>query len=169
MEFNELMQKRYSVRAYEPQPVEEEKLARVLEAARMAPTACNLQPFQLIVIHTAGRQEELKRIYGRPWFVDAPMIICACAVPGRAWKRRDQKNYADVDATIAMDHVILAATDLGLGTCWVAAFDPIAAREVLGLPDGVEPVALTPHGYPADSLAAKTRQPLQDLVHYERW
>ena len=89
MEFSELIKKRYSVRAYKPDPVEEEKLQQVLDAARLAPTAANRQPFQLIVIQTAGREAELKRIYGRDWFVQPPLIICACGVPGQGWARRD--------------------------------------------------------------------------------
>ena len=169
MDFTNLTQKRYSVRAYKSDPVEEDTLQQVLEAARLAPTAANRQPFQLVVIHTSGRQADLKRLYHREWFTQAPLVIGVCALPEAAWVRRDGKNYADVDATIAMDHLILAATDLGLGTCWVAAFDPIAARELLQLPDGVEPIAFTPLGYPADQWKPKERKPLVELVRYERW
>jgi nitroreductase len=169
MEFSELIQKRYSVRAYRPDPVEEDKLHQVLEAARLAPSAANRQPFQFIVIRTAGREDELRRIYQREWFTQAPLILCACAIPAQGWVRMDGKPYTDVDVTIAMDHLILAATELGLGTCWIAAFDPTAAREVLGLPDEVEPIAFTPLGYPADRLGGKKRKPLSDLVRYERW
>ncbi len=169
MDFNELVRTRFSVRAYKADPVEEDKLAQVLEAARLAPTAANIQPFQIVVIHTAGRQAELRRIYGRPWFVQAPLLIAAAGLPGQAWVRRDGKNYCDVDVAIAMDHLILAAADLGLGTCWVAAFDPRAAREVLCLPPEVEPVAFTPLGYPADPPRPKERKALSALVHYEHW
>lgn len=169
MSFLELAGKRYSVRAYKPDPVEEEKLQQVLEAARLAPTACNLQPFQFIVIHTRGREAELRRIYGSSWFVQAPVVICACGIPSESWVRRDGKNYCEVDVTIAMDHLILAAADLGLGTCWVGAFNPDAAREILGLPDDVEPIAFTPLGYPADQPGYKNRNPLDELVRYEHW
>lgn len=170
MEFFQLVQERYSVRSYRSQPVEEEKLQLVLQAARLAPTAANKQPFQIVVIHTAGREAELKRLYNRDWFVQAPLVIALCALPEQGWTRRqDGKNYAVVDAAIVMDHLVLAATDLGLGTCWIAAFDPAAAREVLGLPAGVELVALTPLGYPADRPGTKVRKPLADLVRYERW
>lgn len=169
MEFSELIEKRYSVRAYMPDPVEDEKLTQVLQTARLAPTAANRQPFQLIVIHTAGREAELKRIYSRDWFVQAPLVICACGIPTQGWVRRDGKNYNDVDVAIVMDHLILAAADVGLGTCWIGAFDPDAAREVLGLPGDVEPVAFTPLGYPADQPGPKKRQPLSDLVRYEGW
>ena len=140
-----------------------------LEAVRQAPTAANRQAFRLIVIRTKGREEELARIYDRRWFLKAPLVVAAVAVPGEAWRRMDDKPYDEVDAVIAMDHLILAATSLGLGTCWVAAFDPDAARDVLGLPDGVEPVAFTPLGYPAKERSATGRRPLHDLVKYESW
>jgi nitroreductase len=169
MKFSELIKTRYSVRAYKPDSVENEKLQQVLDAARMAPTAVNRQPFQLIVIHTKGREEELNRIYGRDWFVQPPLVICICGAPTLAWSRRDGMNYYAVDVTIAMDHLILAATELGLGTCWIGAFDPDAAREVLGLPDTVEPIAFTPLGYPADEPREKKRKPLSELVRYENW
>lgn len=169
MDFCELSRQRYSVRAYKPDPVEENKLRQVLDAARMAPTAVNRQPFQLIVIRTAGREAELKRIYSRDWFSQPPFVIGICSIAAPAWVRRDGKNYADVDTTIAMDHLIMAATDLGLGTCWVAAFDPAAAREILQLPDGVEPIAFTPLGYAADQPRPKQRKPLEELVRYDHW
>jgi nitroreductase len=169
MDFSQLIETRYSVRAYKPDPVEDDKLQQVLEAARLAPTAANRQPFQLIVIHTEGRQEELNRIYDRGFFVQPPLVIGICGVPGLAWSRRDEMSYHVVDATIVMDHLILAAANLGLGTCWVGAFDPDAAREVLGLPDTVEPIAFTPLGYPADEPKPKKRKPLSDLVRYESW
>lgn len=169
MDFADLSRQRYSVRAYKPDPVEEIKLQQVLEAARLAPTAANRQPFRLIVIRTAGREEDLKRLYSREWFSQAPLVIGICAQPQGAWVRRDGKNYADVDATIAMAHLILAATDLGLGTCWVAAFDPVAARELLQLPEGVEPIAFTPLGYAADQPKTKQRKPLTELVSFDRW
>jgi nitroreductase len=159
MDFGELIRQRYSVRAYKPDPVDEELLRRVLEAVRLAPSAANRQAYQFIVIHTRGREAELKGIYHRSWFVQAPLVICACGVP----------NYNDVDVAIAMDHLVLAATELGLGTCWVAAFDPAAARQVLGLPQDVEPIAFTPLGYPADQPELKRRKDLSELVRYERW
>lgn len=169
MEFLELAKKRYSVRAYKNEAVEDEKLNAILEAARFAPTAVNYQPFQIIVIKTEGREEELKRIYQAEWFREAPIVICVCAIPNNAWKRRDGKNYADVDATIVMDHIILAATSMGLGTCWIGAFDVNAAKEVLNLPDGVEPLVFTPIGYPADQIGEKNRKEISELVRYEKW
>jgi nitroreductase len=169
--FAELIRARYAVRAYRPDPVPDELLAQVLEAGRLAPTASNRQPIGIVVIHTAGREAELGRIYQREWFAQAPLVLCVCTVPGEAWARAasDGRSYADVDAAIVMDHLVLAATELGLGTCWVAAFDPGAAREILGLPDDVEPLLFTPLGFPADEPGAKERRPLGELVHLERW
>ncbi|MGD9144242.1 MAG: nitroreductase family protein [Anaerolineae bacterium] len=169
MEFSELIKSRYSVRAYKPDPVKDDDLQQVLDAARLAPTAANRQPFQLIVIGSQGREAELQRIYDREWFTRAPVIICACAIPAQGWVRADGKGYTDVDVAIAMDHLILAATNLGLGTCWIADFDPAAAREVLGLPEGVEPIIFTPLGYPEGEQPAKERKPLSALVRHGRW
>jgi nitroreductase len=169
MDFCDLVQRRYSVRAYRSEPIPEEDLQQVLQGACLAPTAANRQAFRLIVIHTAGRHDELRRIYDREWFVQAPIVICACGLPTENWVRRDGKNYSDVDVAIVMDHLILSAADLGLGTCWIGAFDPDAARKVLALPDDVEPVAFTPLGYPADMPRPKQRKPTSDLVRYERW
>jgi len=169
MSFADLIRGRYSVRAYKHDDVPDDVLLQVLEAARLAPTAANRQPFQVIVIHTKGRKSELRRIYARPWFTDPPLVLAIVGVPGEAWVRMDGKNYTDVDVAIVFDHMILAAADLGLGTCWIGAFNPAAAREVLCLPDGVEPIAFTPLGYPADELRPKERRPLDELVRYERW
>jgi len=167
MEFSQLISSRYSVRAYKPVPVEEEKLQRVLEAARLAPTASNRQPFKLIVIPTAGREEELRKIYNKEWFVQAPYVICACAMPDEAWVRQgDQENYFMVDIGIVFDHLILAATELGLGTCWIAAFDHQAAREVLELSPEYVPVVFTPLGYPDKPPHDKRRKPLEVLVEH---
>lgn len=157
------------MRSYKPEPVEDDKLQLVLEAARLAPTAANRQAFRLIVILTKDRESELLRIYNRSWFVQAPVVICIFAMPNEAWVRLDGRNYGDVDAAIVMDHLVLAATDLGLGTCWIAAFDPVAAREVLGIPEQVNPVAFTPLGYPAGQSPTKKRKNLDDLVGHDHW
>jgi nitroreductase len=170
MEYSELIATRYSVRAYRPNPVEDEKLQAVLEAARLAPTAANRQPLQLVVMHTAGREKELGKIYHKPWFVQAPLVIAVCAISSQAWVREsDRFNARLIDAAIVADHLILAAANLGLGTCWIAAFNVDAARSVLRLPADAEPVIFTPLGYPADQPGPKIRKPLTDLVRYEYW
>lgn len=169
MELLDLMKNRYSVRGYKSDEVEEEKLKMVLEAARLAPTAVNKQPFKFLVIKTSGREQELNRIYPADWFVQAPIIICACTLADQGWTRRDGKNYSEVDTAIAMDHLILEATSLGLGTCWMAAFDLKAAREVLNIPDDVLPLLFTPLGYPATETGIKSRKPIEELVKYDNW
>ncbi len=175
MTFLDLARRRHSVRAYRPDPVPDDLLAVVLEAGRVAPTAANRQPFRIVVVRTAGREAELRRIYDREWFVQAPLILCVCAVRAEAWRRTmyDGRSHADVDAAIVMDHMILAAADLGLGTCWIAAFDPSAAREVLGVPPEGEPMLFTPLGFSSDDPAGSARhvqrRPLEDLVRHDRW
>lgn len=169
MDFSNLVQERYSVRSYRSDAIAEEKLQQVLEAARLAPTAANRQPFQLVVIQTTGREAELQRVYSREWFVQAPLVIAACGLSDEGWTRMDGKSYVYVDVAIVMDHLTLAAAEQGLGTCWIGAFDPDAAREVLGLPANVEPIAFTPLGIPADQPKPKVRKPLSDLVRYEQW
>jgi len=170
MEFQELIHNRFSVRGYKPDLVEDKKLHQVLEAAIAAPTAANRQPFQIIVITTAGRQEELSRIYNREWFTQAPYVICICTIPEQGWVRQqDGANYAVVDTAIATDHLVLAAHDLGLGTCWIAHFDIDAAREILGLPENVHPLVFTPLGYPDVPQRETKRKALNELVRYEKW
>ncbi len=171
MEYSELIAARYSVRAYRPDPVEDEKLQAVLEAARLAPTAANRQPFQLVVMHTpAGRENEIGKIYRKAWFVQAPLVIGVCALSSLAWVREsDRFNARLIDAAIVADHLILEAANQGLGTCWVAAFNVEAARSVMGLPDEAEPVIFTPLGYPADQPGPKKRKTLGELVRYEHW
>ncbi len=166
MEYFELIQKRYSVRSYKSDPIEDEKLQKILEAARLAPTAANRQAFKVVVIHTRGREEQLKKIYGRDWFVLAPMVVGIFSIPRKNWVRSDGRNYSDVDAAIVADHIILAATELGLGTCWIGAFNAAAAREVVGLGEGFEPVVFIPLGYPESPGPQKVRKSLDELVVY---
>lgn len=170
MDFFEMIESRYSVRAYKSAPIEAYKLQKVFEAARLAPTAANRQPIRVIAIYTAEHKEDLRRIYGRSWFVDAPIVLCICGVEAEGWVRsHDGKSYLDVDAAIVMDHIVMAATALGLGTCWIAAFDPDEARDVLELPAGVEPIIFTPLGYADDQPGNKRRKPVKDIVKYGKW
>jgi len=169
MEFQALIRSRQSVRAYTPEPVPDPVLQRILEAGRLAPTAANRQAFGIVVARTEGREEELGRLYRRAWFIQAPLVLAVCALPARAWRHEDGTSMAMVDAAIVMDHLILAAADEGLGTCWIAHFNKTEARKAFDLPDDVEPVVLTPLGHPADSPRPKKRKPLEELVHHERW
>ena len=169
MDFLELARRRVSVRGYKPDPVTMEQLAGVLEAARLAPTAANRQPWTLLVVRDPKRREALAQAYPRDWLRQAPLILALCVNPEAAWRRVDAKNYADVDGAIVMDHLTLAAADLGLGTCWIGAFDPAVVRAALELPAGIEPLALTPLGHSADAGRPKQRKPLTDLIREDHW
>jgi nitroreductase len=169
MDFFEVIGSRRSIRAYKPDAVEDATLERVLDAARLAPTANDQQPFRVIVLPTQGREAELRRVYDRAWFVSAPYVLVVCHVAAEAWVRpADGKNFAVVDATIATVHMILAATALGLGTCWIAHFDVPAAKALLsaapGWEPGWEPTAMTPLGYPAETPGPRPRKALGDMV-----
>jgi len=168
--FLELFEKRRSVRSFKPDPVEDDKLTQVLEAARLAPSACNLQPWTFLVVRDQARRQQLKAAYDRKWFSTAPVVIAVCSHPSVAWKRRyDGKNHSDVDVAIAGEHMVLAAAELGLGTCWVCAFEPSVARKALEVPEDVEIVALLPLGYPAEEGAPSSRKPLEAIVRWDRW
>ena len=169
MSFLDLVNKRVSIRVYETRPVPEKLLMTVIEAGRLAPSAANRQPVCFILVRDEGQRAAIGDAYPHDWFRKAPAIIVVCVETGRAWKRADGKVYGDVDGAIAMDHMTLCAADLGLGTCWVAAFDPAKLREVLQLPAGVDPLAMMPVGYPAEGGRAKSRKAVEQLVRLERW
>jgi nitroreductase len=169
MDFLELAKKRYSVRKYEPKRIEEEKLLKILEAGRIAPTAANLQPHSIIVVQKKEGFEKLDkcaRTYG------ATLALIVCANHDVSWKRPfDNKDTADIDASIVTDHMMLQATELGLGTVWICYFNPTILKEEFGLPDNIEPINILAVGYPAGEAAAsdrhdKARKPLNDIVHY---
>lgn len=149
--FLELTKERFSVREYLPKSVEEEKLAYVMECVRMAPSACNNQPWRFFVI---SDKEELERVvyanYNRPWIQSAPSVIVCCGDHATSWKRRaDGVDHAPIDVAIATEHLCLAAAEQGLGTCWVCNFDVPGVAKTLGLPENLEPIALVPLGYAA--------------------
>ena len=169
MSFLDLANKRSSVRGYDATPVDEATLNKVLEAGRIAPSAANQQPWHFIVVRDSAGKQALKDAYGKEWFWKAPVIIVLCVEPNKAWTRQDGKNYAAVDGAIAMDHMTLCAADLGLGTCWVGAFDPMKVKYALNVPDGVEPLVMTPLGKPAAPSLPKKRKALDQIVHYEQW
>jgi nitroreductase len=171
MTFIELATARVSIRSYTDQPVSKPKLTEILEAGRLAPTACNFQPFQFIVVQETDNLAELAAGYPAPWFAEAPVVIAICTQVSKAWVRtkHDERSYADVDAAIAADHMTLAAQDLGLGTCWVGAFDPKVIRKALGVPRNIEPLILLTLGHPNEKGRPKDRKPLEDLVRWEKW
>ncbi|MFO7154592.1 MAG: nitroreductase family protein [Caldicoprobacter oshimai] len=170
MDFLQLAKNRYSCRSYKKVPVEKEKLEQVLEAGRIAPSACNLQPFYFVVVTDEDLKQKVASSYRGQWIKDAPAIIVACGDHSKSWKRADGKDHCDIDVAIAVDHMTLAAAELGLGTCWVCAFDAAKCREVLNLPAHIEPVVLLPIGYPADKgnpdRHQAQRKKLDDIV---RW
>jgi nitroreductase len=173
MSFSDLIRKRYSVRAFEARPVEREKLLSVLDAARLAPSACNNQPWLFLVVQEPSARNALAECYRGEWFRSAPAVIVCCVDHARAWRRRDGKGHGDIDAAIAVDHLTLAAAESGLGTCWVCAFDAAKVKKLYLLPDEIEPVILIPIGYPAkDAVPADghgQRKPIEEIVFWERF
>ena len=169
MDYQKLIRTRRSIRGYRPDPVPEDVLQRILDAARVAPTAANRQPFQLIVITDPSTRARLKEVYDRDWFWTAPVIIAGCVETDKAWQRSDGFNAAEVDLSIVLDHLILAAADEGLGSCWICNFDESKAKQILGIPDGVRVIALTPLGLPAAEPRLFQRKPLEELVRREHW
>ncbi len=169
MDFAESIRVRRSVRGFLPRPVAREHLLAILEAGRLAPSACNLQPWRFVVVTERKELDRLAACYTRDWFRSAPVAIVVCADHERSWKRADGKDHADVDAAIAVDHMTLAAVGLGLGTCWICAFDAEALRACLRLPPSMEPIVLLPLGYPDANAAAATPQPRKALEDVVQW
>ncbi len=168
MDFPSLVAKRFSVRDYLDTPVSDSLIQKVLDAARMAPSACNNQPTRFIVVKDPETRLKLQPVYNREWFLHAPVIIAACCDRTLCWRRSDGRDYGDVDVAIALDHLTLAAAELGLGTCWIGNFKLSEAKTALMIPTSVDPIAFTPLGYPAPGAAArKTRKPLADMVSWE--
>ena len=168
MEFIDVINERYSVRGYLDKEVELEKLEYVLKAATIAPTGVNKQPFKVYVIDAKKYKEELSKIYKASWFVEAPYVLAVVALRNEAWVRPwDSKNIADIDATIVMDHMILAATDVGLGTCYIGAFKKNYAHQFLELDETEEAVLFTPLGYPNAEPRETPRKELDEFVVYK--
>lgn len=171
MEVMEAIRTRRSVRKYAPDPIPDEKLDIVLEAARLAPTACNYQPFKLIIVKDdATRQRLIEACAGQKFIAEAPVIIVGCAFEDKAYQRQagSYSSFA-IDLSIVFDHITLAAVDQGLATCWIGAFDEQSVRDVVGVPQNVRVVALTPLGVPADDPAMPPRKDIEELVCHEKW
>ena len=165
MNFLDLVKARYSVRNYTAQEIEQEKLDYILECVRLAPSAVNLQPWRFRVITDKPTLEALCKCYKREWLATAPCIIVACANHEESWHRRaDNKDHADIDVAIAVEHICLAAVEQGLGTCWVCNFNAAQCKEFLALPENWEPVALVPLGYPADEQKGTPRKALEEIL-----
>jgi nitroreductase len=169
MDFISLAKKRCSIRNYTDRKVEPEKLEKILEAAHVAPTAANLQPVRLIAVQS---EEGLAKIGKAADIYGAPLAILVCADHDKAWVRPfDHKQTGDIDASILTDHMMLQATELGLGSVWVCYFQPEVLRREFALPANLEPVNILVMGYPGENFAdparhSRTRIPVSELVSY---
>lgn len=166
MNFKELCEARHSVRSYSAQVVDEEKLQYVLECARLAPSAVNKQPWRLHLLTKKDDLSKLVQCYNRPWMATAPAAIVVSAKHDEAWKRpADGKYHGDIDAAIIAEHICLAATEQGLGTCWVCNFDAPLCHQLLAMEADEEPVVIIPIGYAAEeSVHAKQRKALDEIL-----
>jgi len=173
MKFLDLAKSRYSCRKYDNRSVEQEKLILILEAARVAPSAANCQPWHFIVIQDQECLKKIHSVYHREWFIDAPCVIVICGDHSQSWKRKDGKDHSDIDIAIAVDHMTLQAAELGLGTCWICNFNNELCSELLNLPSNLEPAVILPIGYPLDSADQERhgtkRKPLKEIVSFEKY
>lgn len=164
----EIAQRRYSCRKYMPENIQLETLLLLVEAGRVAPSAVNYQPWHFILIPTNNDVVSLSEAYPREWFKLAPAAIVICADHSLSWKRADGKDHADIDIAVTTDHIVLRATEMGIGTCWVCNFDMIKCKTILQLPDHIEPVVIIPLGIPADEVDIDRhntkRKSLSDIV-----
>jgi nitroreductase len=171
MTFLEIAKNRYSSRKYANKPIEEEKLLKVLEAARIAPSAANRQPWLFYVIKEKENLKKITEVYHHDWLKEASVILVACADHKQSWIRSDKKVYSDIDLAIAIDHITLQATDLGLATCWICNFDVAKCRTILKLENYIEPIAIIPLAYPLDYTDIDRhkvlRKPLDEIIHWE--
>ena len=151
MDFMELAARRYSVRSYSPRPVEKEKIALVLKAAQLAPTAVNFQPQMIYVLESEAALEKIHRlcrcIYG------APLVFLVCSDERKTWKSQTEKGYSsgEMDCSIVCTHMMLEAWELGLGSVWVRLFDVATVAKAFDLPPHIKPVCLLPVGYAAEN------------------
>ncbi len=169
MEFLSMAKQRYSVRQYKDMPVEPEKLQKILEAGRVAPTATNAQPQKVYVLQSPEALEKAKEAAR---FYDAPVLLMVCADKDTAWVRKyDGMNSYQIDASIVTDHMMLQATELGLGSLWICWFKEEVLRQAFDLPENIVPVNLLAIGY-ADGEAAsperhdEKRKPLSETVSF---
>lgn len=160
MKFSELAEKRYSLRQFDAtRAVEQTKIDYLLQCVRLAPSAVNLQPYRFYVVTDRRRLHDLYTCYPREWFAAVPLCVVACADHTQSWHRaNDGKDHADIDVAIAVDHLTLAAAEIGLGSCWVCNFDAKRCAELLHLPESLEPVALVPIGYAASDNCTQPKK-----------
>jgi nitroreductase len=178
MDFMDVIEKRRSIRKYKSDPVPEEKLNKVLEAARLAPSWSNLQCWSYIIVKDKDTKKALADVLpsGNPVrnaFTQAPIVIAACADPERSGHIGSEKigdrDWHVLDLGISMQQLVLAATNEGLGTCWACWFSEPKMKGILQVPDNIDVVALTPLGYPDEEPKAKRRKALEELIYYEHY
>ena len=171
MDIYETVRERTSIREYKTDPIEEDKLERILDAARLAPSGKNGQPWTFIVVKDEETRKKLvPACKGQEFVGQAPVVVVACGLEERAYKKMGGYwNSMPLDIGIAIEHLMLAAVSEGLGTCWIGAFFEEQVREILGVPEGVKIVALTPVGYPAGEKTHRPRKSLDEIIMHERW
>ena len=169
MDFLELVRSRYACRAYLPEPIEKEKLTRLLEAVRLAPSGSNRQPWKFVLVGDPEVKRRLVHACANQRFIaTAPIVVVGCGLmPDRMMSCGVPGD--PVDVAIAMEHLSLAATAEGLASCWIGAFSQDEVREVLGVPSTVRVIELMTIGYPADRPRAKPRKALEEIVSIDRW
>jgi nitroreductase len=164
MDTIEAIMQRRSVRKYRREAVPTEDLEKILEAGRQAPSAANRQPWHFIVVTDEGQKKRLaEACSGQTWLADAGAIIAGVGRPAV------NEKWYPVDVAIALENMVLAATALGYGTCWIGAFDQDRVREVLEIPEDMRVVALTPVGVPADRPEPRPRQPMSEFASRDRY
>ncbi|HNX44465.1 MAG TPA: nitroreductase family protein [Bacteroidales bacterium] len=170
MEFYDVIRKRESTRNYDPmKPVGREILDRILEAGRIAPSAANYQPWHFYIVSSYSMLEKVRKCYDHPWLYDAPHILVVVGSRREAWQRPDGYNSLETDLAIAMTHMILAAENEGVSTCWIAHFGYPKLRAALELKNNEEVFAITPLGYPKEGYVkrgVKNRKPAEDIVSF---
>jgi len=171
MNILEIMRRRQSVRKYQATPVPDDVLARVLEAARVAPSGKNLQPWKFIIVRDPETKAKLAEASLNQRFIaEAPVVIVACGFPDNCYAKmgRYMKSWP-VDVAIALEHLILQAAEDGLGTCWIGAFEETEVKSILGVPEEAKVLALTPLGYPGERPGFRGRKSLDEIVSYEKF
>lgn len=164
----EVIQKRRSLRKYKEDSIPEDVLQRVLEAARLAPSGKNYQPWKFIIVQDKELKEKLAQASAEQFFMaEAPIIIVGCGFPDDSYSRmgRYMKSWP-VDVTIALEHLILQAAEEGLGTCWIGSFEETEVKSILNIPENVRVLALTPLGYPDETPPYRGRKRLDEIVSY---
>lgn len=163
--FFDVINERFSCRSFKEDKISDDELNKLLEAARLAPTACNFQPQRIYVVEDSKLLDELKT--ATRFLFDAKTVLCVCHDKNESWKRRsDNKDHGTIDASIAATQIALCATSLGLGTCFVCAFKDEIVRNVLEIPDNYEVLCLLPVGYPKEIKSHNERKDIKDFVIY---